>query len=34
MEEKENDRSGICGRADKAVDRSGSGNYPVIAADH
>ena len=25
MEEKENDRSGICGRAYKAVDRSGSG---------
>lgn len=34
MEEKENDRSGICGRADKAADRSGSVNYSVIAADH
>lgn len=34
MEEKENNRSGICGRADKAADRSGSGNYSVIAADH
>lgn len=33
-EEKENDRSGICGRADKAVDSGDSGNYSLIAADH
>lgn len=30
----ENDRSGICGRANKAVDSGDSGNYSLIAADH
>ena len=33
-EEKETARNGICGRADKAVDSSDSGNYSLIAADH